>query len=95
MRILLINPGSNSVFHTMGLAFPPLGLLYIASAVRNAGYHVSVHDQLVDKRPANFKAFDVVGIYCDTTRFHEAMNLAARAKRTGARVRHGGTAPHL
>ncbi|MEJ2041010.1 MAG: radical SAM protein, partial [Desulfosarcinaceae bacterium] len=93
MRILLINPASNNIFHAVGVVFPPLGLLYVAAALREGGHAVAVHDQVVERRAPRFRGRDVVGIHCDTTRFHEAMALACRAKAAGARVVMGGPHP--
>jgi anaerobic magnesium-protoporphyrin IX monomethyl ester cyclase len=93
MRVLLVNPASSNVLHAVGVVFPPLGLLYVAAALREKGHAVAVHDQLVDHRPPQFKGFDVVGIHSDTTRFPQAMGLARRAKAAGARVVLGGPHP--
>ena len=93
MRILLVNPASSNIFHAVGVVFPPLGLLYVAAALREKGYSVAVHDQLVERRPPRFAGFDVVGIHSDTTRFPQAMNLARLAKAAGARVVLGGPHP--
>ena len=60
MRVLLINPPSQNVLRVTGIFFPPLGLLYIASATRDRGYRVEVRDLSVDRRSIDFDAFDVV-----------------------------------
>ncbi|MCP4748479.1 MAG: B12-binding domain-containing radical SAM protein [Desulfobacteraceae bacterium] len=93
MRILLINPSASSVFNALGVVFPPLGLLYIATAARAAGHDVTVLDQMVDHRKLDFSNFDVVGIHSDTTRFFEAMALARQARRSGSKVVLGGPHP--
>jgi len=93
MRVLLLNPSATGTLRLVGIIFPPLGLLYIAAAVRNHGYEVEVVDQSVDHRKIDFKSFDVVGIHSDTTRFKRALELARQAKRAGAKVVMGGPHP--
>lgn len=93
MRVLLVNPAGSNVLHTVGVVFPPLGLLYVAAALREKGHSVTLLDQLVDHRKPQFRGFDVVGIHCDTTRFPQVMALAGRAKAAGARVVLGGPHP--
>ena len=93
MRVLLLNPAATGTFHVMGVVFPPLGVLYVAAAVRDRGYHVKVVDRTVDLRNIDFTSFDVVGIHSDTTRFKNALSLARRANAAGARVVMGGPHP--
>ncbi|MBN1850059.1 MAG: B12-binding domain-containing radical SAM protein [Deltaproteobacteria bacterium] len=93
MHILLVNPAGNNVLHTVGVVFPPLGLLYVAAALRQNGHVVVINDQMVDHKNPSFKDFDVVGIYCDTIRFQQVMALARQAKASGARVVLGGPHP--
>jgi anaerobic magnesium-protoporphyrin IX monomethyl ester cyclase len=64
MRILLIVYDNDSFVHTF-----PLGLAYIASALRNAGFHVEIYNQDVNHYPEshltdylNHNRFDMVGI---------------------------------
>ncbi|MGD9368463.1 MAG: radical SAM protein [Desulfobacteraceae bacterium] len=93
MRILLVNPSSGNTFRSLGIVPPPLGLLYIAAAVRRSGHQVKIFDGMVEKPPIAFSGCDVVGIYCDTTRFSQVMDLARRAKSNGCRVVLGGPHP--
>jgi anaerobic magnesium-protoporphyrin IX monomethyl ester cyclase len=93
MRVLLVNPSSSNVLHTVGVVFPPLGLLYVAAALREKGHDVAVHDQVVDHCMPLFRDFDVVGIHCDTIRVPRVMELARLAKADGARVVLGGPHP--
>ncbi|HID28514.1 MAG TPA: B12-binding domain-containing radical SAM protein [Desulfobacterales bacterium] len=93
MRVLLLNPAATGTFHVMGIVFPPLGLLYVAAAVRDRGYEVEVVDRTVDFRKIDFASFDVVGIHSDTTRFKKALELARRANAAGAKVVMGGPHP--
>ncbi len=81
------------VFRSVRVVFPPLGLLYLASALRNRRYDVTVVDRSVDHRPIDYSSFDVVGIHSDTTRYKRALDLARSAKAAGAKVVMGGPHP--
>lgn len=93
MHILLVNPASANTFRTFAIMPPPLGLLYIAAAVRQSGHQVTVFDAMVENRPIQMSGFDVVGIFCDTTRFFQVMELARKARQSGAKVVLGGPHP--
>jgi len=93
MRVLLINPSSSGPFRFLRVTLPPLGILYVAAAVRNRGHEVMVVDRAVDTGPINFASFDVVGIHSDITVFSRAMALARQAKVAGVKVVMGGPHP--
>ena len=93
MRVLLLNPASRNTFQMVGIIFPPLGVLYVAAAIRDRGYEVEVVDRVVTSPAIDYSAFDVVGIHSDTTRFNQAFELACLAKAAGARVVMGGPHP--
>ena len=93
MRVLLLNPSTMGVFRSVRVVFPPLGLLYLASSLRNRRYDVTVVDRSVDHRPIDYSSFDVVGIHSDTTRYRRALDLARKAKSGGAKVVMGGPHP--
>ena len=93
MRVLLINPSSRGTFRLLSMLLPPLGLLYVAAAIRKRGHRVKVVDRSVDHSPINFTAFDVVGIHSDTTLFNRAMALARQARAAGVKVVMGGPHP--
>lgn len=93
MRVLLINPSSRGTFRLLSMLLPPLGILYVAAAVRKRGHRVKVVDRSVDHGPINFSAFDVVGIHSDTTLFNRAMSLARQARAAGVKVVMGGPHP--
>jgi anaerobic magnesium-protoporphyrin IX monomethyl ester cyclase len=95
MKVLLVNPPYHGWFSLFGVKIPPLGLGYLASALREAGVVVSILDLAVSRRDEAppFEAFDVVGIGTDTTRFKKAMDLAAEAKGAGCKVVMGGPHP--
>ena len=93
MKVLLISPSSRGTFRTVGILFPPIGLLYVAAATRARGHKVQVVDRSVDRRKIDFSSFDVVGVHSDTTRFERALELARQAKAAGAKVVMGGPHP--
>jgi len=93
VRILLVNPSSRGILGSLGFVFPPLGVLYVAAAVRSRGYTVEVVDQCVDDRKIDLAGFDVVGIHSNTIQANIAMNLARQASALGAKVVMGGPHP--
>ncbi|MBW1721622.1 MAG: B12-binding domain-containing radical SAM protein [Deltaproteobacteria bacterium] len=93
MRVLLLNPPSRDTFRRAGILLPPLGLLYVAAAARARRHLVRVADLAVERRRPDFSSSDVVGIYCDTSRYPWARELARLAKGAGARVVMGGPHP--
>jgi len=93
MRVLLLNPASKGAFHFIRATLPPLGILYVAAAVRDRGHEVLVSDRTVDCSRINFSSFDVVGIHSDTTFYNRAMGLARQARAAGAKVVMGGPHP--
>jgi anaerobic magnesium-protoporphyrin IX monomethyl ester cyclase len=93
MKVLLINPSSRGTFRVLGFLLPPLGLLYVAAALRARGHEVRVVDRSVDRNPPPFGEADVVGIHSDTTRIDRALALAKRARSAGARTVLGGPHP--
>ena len=96
MRVLLINPPNAGILKAVGVHFPPLGLLYLASYLEREGYHPEVRDLCVDRgsrEDIRFRDYDVVGIGTDTTRFYNALRIARAAKREGRVVIMGGPHP--
>jgi len=98
MNILLVNPPSLSVYYTFGLSLPPMGLLYVAASLEQAGHRVVVRDLTVEGievTDADFRRADAVGISSDTTRIERAMGLARRAARFARPVVLGGPHPQF
>jgi len=95
MKILLINPAPSGTLKATGVLFPPLGLLYVAAYAEKEGHQVLVRDLAVRKNNEDivFKAYDIVGISTDTTRYRQALQLAKRAKASGCTVVMGGPHP--
>lgn len=95
MRVLLVNPGSISVYSLCDLSPPPMGLLYIAASMERAGHEVRVRDMDFPENalsPADLDWADLVGITSDTTRIARAQRIAEAAARAGKPVVLGG--PH-
>jgi len=98
MNVLLVNPQSSSVFNTFGLSLPPIGLLYVAATLEQAGHSVVVKDLAADDSrldDADIRRADVVGISADTTRANKALDIARRAAAAGRPVVMGGPHPQF
>jgi len=98
MNVLLVNPQSSSVFNTFGLSLPPVGLLYIAASLEQAGHTVVVRDLAAeDERldDGDIRRADLVGISADTTRAAKALSIARRVSATGRPVVMGGPHPQF
>ncbi|MDD2540164.1 MAG: radical SAM protein [Desulfuromonadaceae bacterium] len=98
MNVLLVNPRSSSVFNTFGLSLPPIGLLYVAATLEQAGHSVVVRDLAADDGrldDADIRRADVVGISADTTRANKALAIARRVSATGRPVVMGGPHPQF
>jgi anaerobic magnesium-protoporphyrin IX monomethyl ester cyclase len=98
MNVLLINPPSISVYYTFGFSLPPMGLLYVAASLEQAGHRVVVRDlaaEGVEVTDADYRNADAVGISSDTTRIERAMRLARRAARFDRPVIMGGPHPQF
>ena len=93
MQVLLLRPSPQGPFRVFNVTLPPLGILYVAAAVRDRGHQVRVIDRMVDRSRIDFASFDVVGIHSDTTLFNRALHLARQAKAAGAKVVMGGPHP--
>ncbi|OQY28338.1 MAG: hypothetical protein B6244_07465 [Candidatus Cloacimonetes bacterium 4572_55] len=87
MRILLIAPGQKAVYGRSISVYPPLGLLYLASALEQAGHQVRVLD--IDAENAQASRFisivrsfapHAVGFTATTPLYPEALRLARRIK---------------
>lgn len=95
MKILLINPKNSSYYYRLGAVYPPLGLCYISSILKNAGNSVKLIDMNVedfDWKNYNYSDFDIVGISTDTVRFPLARQISLAAKIQGTITVLGG--PH-
>jgi anaerobic magnesium-protoporphyrin IX monomethyl ester cyclase len=98
MNVLLVNPQSSSVFNTFGLSLPPIGLLYVAASLEQAGHTVVVRDLAGDDERldnGDIRRADLVGISADTTRAGKALSIARRVASIGRPVVMGGPHPQF
>ena len=98
MNVLLVNPQSTGVFSTFGINLPPMGLLYVAASLEQAGHRVVVRDLSLQGEAlsvSDLKNADVVGISSDSTRIEKAMAVARTAARAGRPVVMGGPHPQF
>jgi anaerobic magnesium-protoporphyrin IX monomethyl ester cyclase len=98
MNVLLVNPQSSSVFNTFGLSLPPIGLLYVAASLEQAGHSVVIRDLAADDERldnGDIRRADLVGISADTTRAGKAISIARRVSATGRPVVMGGPHPQF
>ncbi|HMF31684.1 MAG TPA: radical SAM protein [Candidatus Lokiarchaeia archaeon] len=101
MKFVLVNPGFLSGGMAAVFKTPPLGLLYVAGAITDAGDHeVKIIDTVVDKMSqkalkAEFSKADVVGVSSLTSSFVKSKDYLTLAKETGATTIMGGFQPTL
>jgi len=98
MRVLLVNPQSTGIFTTIGMALPPMGLLYLAACLEQAGHSVRVIDLQLEPfilAREDLASADVVGITSDTTRIEKALQIARQASSLGKIVVLGGPHPQF
>jgi radical SAM superfamily enzyme YgiQ (UPF0313 family)/GT2 family glycosyltransferase/acetyltransferase-like isoleucine patch superfamily enzyme/ubiquinone/menaquinone biosynthesis C-methylase UbiE/glycosyltransferase involved in cell wall biosynthesis len=82
-KILLVNPHGTE---QSGFSNPPLGLLYLAGTIRASGFNVQIVDGCLDGEDSVYAAIDnfrphFVGITCLTPGRHQALKIAAEAKK--------------
>jgi len=90
LNVLLVYPHKKDIYHRIGFVLPPMGLAYVAAALRRAGHDVRILDFNVSAEKADFGKYDVVGISMDTHRFKSGLAVAKEAKAAGAVVMAGG-----
>ncbi|MGB9081780.1 MAG: radical SAM protein, partial [Desulfuromonadaceae bacterium] len=86
------------MFNTFGLSLPPIGLLYVAATLEQAGHDVVVKDLAADGErldDGDIRRADMVGISADTTRANKALAIAGRVSRIGRPVVMGGPHPQF
>lgn len=93
MKVLLVYPFRDDAYHKVGFLLPPMGIAYIASALRGCGHGVSIRDFNVDRSKPDYSNYDIVGISMDTSRYKSGLMIAAEAKEAGCTVVAGG--PHV
>ena len=98
MRVLLIYPYFKPDRDRSIFRFPPLGVGYLATAVRDAGHVVELLDCTFLSRDEAFRRAtaseaDVVGIYSMLTMRADSLEFARRLRRPGRLVVAGGPLP--
>ncbi len=94
MKVLLVNPPWSEVYGRykpaarVGVMNPPLGLCYLSSVAKDAGFNVDILDAEVEvmneEQVANYaikKKYDAVGITATTPLFHKANKIAELIKK--------------
>jgi len=92
MKILLAYPYKEDTYRKVGFILPPLGIAYIAAALRDNGHDVRIIDYNVTNEKTDLGRYDVVGISVDTSRYKSSLRLAREARDAGCTVVMGG--PH-
>lgn len=92
MKVLLINPPFQGLYHRLNFILPPLGMAYLAAVLHQEGHQVTLLDLNVSSElaAADLAPFDLVGISSDTCRYRHALVLARKAKEAGKKVVLGG-----
>ena len=90
MKVILINPpydvgGYMGKLSKMAFVFPPIGLTYIASYLRDRGVDVAifdcqVHDKAIESVVDDFHP-DIIGITCQTSLVYSTIELSRKLKR--------------
>jgi anaerobic magnesium-protoporphyrin IX monomethyl ester cyclase len=102
LDVLLVNPlflHEDPVEQRLMTPYFPLGILYLAAALRDAGFTVDVYDAMFRPGPEDFRAFlaesrpSIVGLGVLSTVRHSALRLAVIAKEQGCTVIAGGPDP--
>ncbi|RKY04906.1 radical SAM protein [Candidatus Poribacteria bacterium] len=94
MKVLLVNPPFPSgVYNALNMSLPPMGLMYVASVLREGGHDVKLVDLTVKGQKVDLSEPDIIGISGCTPQYPFGLELARRAKEEGKVVVMGG--PHV
>jgi len=95
MNVLLVSPYRGKTYESVGIRIPPLGLLYVAGALRHAGHDVKLDlsEKADSQEYIDFSDADIVGITSTTSQFNQALGIAKRAREEGKTVIMGGAHP--
>src|SRR5512134_2664308 len=77
-EVLLVNPSAGGAYRAFDFTMAPLGVLTVAAYAEREGHRVAVDDRSVARRgePFDPTGYDIVGVHCDSTRYHRAIALA-------------------
>jgi anaerobic magnesium-protoporphyrin IX monomethyl ester cyclase len=95
LKILLLNPPNKGYYYKLGAFYPPLGIAYISSMLKEAGHETKIIDmniQKFDYKKENYNDYDLVGISVDTVRSNIAYRIAKYIRSKNIKVVLGG--PH-
>ncbi len=100
MRILFCNPkNSQGTTHSRKGMYPPLGILSIATTLRNNLHdriEIAVRDEDIEElEPGLLGRFDLIGFYATTFNYATCMKYATEAKRSGSLTLLGGPHPSV
>jgi len=95
MKVLLVSPYRGKTYESVGIRVPPLGLLYVGGALRQAGHEVKLDlsEDTDNQEKIDFSDAEIVGITSTTSQFKKAMKIAKQAKDYGKKVMMGGPHP--
>lgn len=95
MNVLLVSPYRGKTYESVGIRVPPLGLLYVGGALRQAGHDVALDlsEDAEAQENLDFSDADVVGITSTTSQFTKALRVARSAHEQGKTVMMGGPHP--
>ncbi len=92
MSVLLVNAKLKNIATEL---YPPLGIGYLASVLRNENISVSILDMAIDMVTDIdniISKYEIIGIYFNTANYSEALSIARKAKKLGKMTILGG--PH-
>ncbi len=93
MNVLLVSPYRGALFDVAGVRVQPLGLCYVAAALRAAGHAVRIDVLESPDVLPDLAAVDLVGISCNTVQFLPGLRVARAAHDAGLPVVMGGPHP--
>lgn len=95
MKVLLVSPFRGKTYESVGIRVPPLGLLYVGGALRQAGHDVQLDlsEDTGSQDGIDFSDADIVGITSTTSQFKKALKIAKSARENGKLVIMGGPHP--
>ncbi|MCG8603428.1 B12-binding domain-containing radical SAM protein, partial [bacterium] len=95
MNVLLVSPFRGKTYESVGIRVPPLGLLYVGAALRQAGHEVELDlsEDSEKQEDFDYSNADLVGITATTSQFKKALKIAQVAHEQGKIVIMGGPHP--
>lgn len=93
MKVLLIQPRNDDLYNPA--YWPPLGILYVGTALQSEGHEVKVVDMSLDPIPDNRYTPDLIGVGCSTPNYLSVRDIISlcRSQWPGTPIVVGG--PHI